>query len=75
MIKIEQKKNIDDLSIEEKLTRRRVKLKVNVSFDLTSRKEKSLRDDIKIQSKKQFSKYFVNSKIERVRLLREKRRV
>jgi hypothetical protein len=62
--KIEKNKNIDDLSIDERLLLRRAE----------NRKKRSLRESIKIQSKKISSQYFINSKIERARLLREQRR-
>jgi hypothetical protein len=62
--KIEKNKNIDDLSIDERLLLRRAE----------NRKRRPLRESIKIQSKKISSQYFINSKIERARLLREQRR-
>jgi hypothetical protein len=62
--KIEKNKNIDDLNIDERFLLRRAE----------NRSKRSLRENIKIQSKKISSQYFINSKIERARLLREQRR-
>jgi hypothetical protein len=67
--------NLKDLKIDERLTRRRAELRFIVSSDLTSRKKRSLRDDIKVQSRKKSSQYSINFKIARARLLRKKRRV
>jgi hypothetical protein len=72
--KIEKNKNIDDLNIDERFLLRRAELRFNVFSDLASRKRRSLRENIKIQSKKTSSQYFINSKIERVKLFRKKRR-
>jgi hypothetical protein len=62
--KIKKNKNIDDLNIDQRLLLRRVE----------SRSRRSLRESIKIQSKKISFQYFINSKIERARLLREQKR-
>ncbi len=67
--------NLKDLKIDERLTRRRAELRFIVSSDLTLRKKRSLRDDIKVQSRKKSSQYSINFKIARARLLREKKRV